>query len=672
MFSPRGDSVTPSAARYGGNGPSGSTSGPSGSAARAARISANDVRVSAIRTRARARTSPSRLTGTDDRQPRYAAWGGRGGRRRPRRSPGPPRRPRRTAAPPRSSARRSPSAAPGTGRSSRTASTKRWKSGSTASSVDSRSRRASASRSRRTPPSRQTPRRNRLPLRRSFRRWSDILQPGALARADREPHARARCSPDRRCGCTAAPAPGRSCAGRRPAAAPRLRRSPRRPGSTRRRGRPRRRRRSARRSGAPRSADFPSAELLDATMGVEQARFEVQHHLADGREAEVPRLDDAGVDRPDRDLDDAVAVQAVERLHRRRDARRRRGRIEVLAQRVDASRPLLVQDQAARVRVPLGFQAQQVAHLALVPVRGRQDAASTMGTLAAPDRRPPRSRASRRRRRNVHQPEAASALAVVQADHRRQRRPEPSTEPPGTPPAAGDRNLDPLLARHVGGQDRRPRQRRRQRLGRRRVSRSMRSSNDPVPMVSAACRSSAFSPSGTHRPSTTTPTASGTSASSVVGDDLDGSSGRIGRPNATFTTWLHRPANVTASSARTSSPTQATPWRNAESRMPSSLRKMPDGGSPEIAKAPSRKSGPANGTARTAPRIRAIRRRAVPLDDVAGREEQQRLGDRVVQQVEQAREQRRPARRCRSPPRSARCARRSSRRAAASGRAGPG
>src|SRR3954471_6170274 len=63
-FSPRGDSVTPSAARYAGNGPSGTLSGPSVNDRSAARTSANDVLVSAMRTRARARTSPSRLTCT--------------------------------------------------------------------------------------------------------------------------------------------------------------------------------------------------------------------------------------------------------------------------------------------------------------------------------------------------------------------------------------------------------------------------------------------------------------------------------------------------------------------------------------------------------------------------------------------------------------------------------
>ena len=51
----------------------------------------------------------------------------------------------------------------------------------------------------------------------------------------------------------------------------------------------------------------PLHALLQPAMRVEQARVEVEHGLADRREAEVARLDDAGVDRADRDLEDALA-----------------------------------------------------------------------------------------------------------------------------------------------------------------------------------------------------------------------------------------------------------------------------------------------------------------------------------------------------------------------------
>ena len=77
--------------------------------------------------------------------------------------------------------------------------------------------------------------------------------------------------------------------------------------------------------------------LLQPAMRVEQARVEMEHGLADRREAEVTRLDDAGVDRADRDLEDALAFgdevrelvggldrdapRPVERLAEREDAR---------------------------------------------------------------------------------------------------------------------------------------------------------------------------------------------------------------------------------------------------------------------------------------------------------------------------------------------------------------
>ena len=73
-------------------------------------------------------------------------------------------------------------------------------------------------------------------------------------------------------------------------------------------GAARRRRRSARRPGARRSGGCALGQLLDPAVGVEEPRLQVQDRLADGREAEVARLDDPGVDRPDRDLDDLVAL----------------------------------------------------------------------------------------------------------------------------------------------------------------------------------------------------------------------------------------------------------------------------------------------------------------------------------------------------------------------------
>jgi hypothetical protein len=62
--------------------------------------------------------------------------------------------------------------------------------------------------------------------------------------------------------------------------------------------------------------------------------LEIQDDLAHGLEAEMPGFDDAGVHRPDRDLDDAGAVRVREGIVVIGRRRRRFGRLEVRAQRI--------------------------------------------------------------------------------------------------------------------------------------------------------------------------------------------------------------------------------------------------------------------------------------------------------------------------------------------------
>jgi hypothetical protein len=57
---------------------------------------------------------------------------------------------------------------------------------------------------------------------------------------------------------------------------------------------------------------MPMKAALDALVLVAEALFQAQHALAHHREAEVARLDDAGVDRADRDFVHAVAFDADE------------------------------------------------------------------------------------------------------------------------------------------------------------------------------------------------------------------------------------------------------------------------------------------------------------------------------------------------------------------------
>ena len=86
---------------------------------------------------------------------------------------------------------------------------------------------------------------------------------------------------------------------------------------------------------------------LEATVLVEEPRVEVEDLLAHEVEAEVPRLDHAGVDRPHRHL---VRIAA---LHRHRPARD----VEV------------VLDEWAHRLVAVEANAVEVVRLPLVPVR---------------------------------------------------------------------------------------------------------------------------------------------------------------------------------------------------------------------------------------------------------------------------------------------------------------
>ena len=86
---------------------------------------------------------------------------------------------------------------------------------------------------------------------------------------------------------------------------------------------------------------------LEAAVLVEEARVEVEDPLADEVEAEVPRLDHAGVDRADRDL---VRVAALDRHRPACD-------VEVVV------------DERAERLVTLEAHAVEIVRLALVPAR---------------------------------------------------------------------------------------------------------------------------------------------------------------------------------------------------------------------------------------------------------------------------------------------------------------
>ena len=212
----------------------------------------------------------------------------------------------------------------------------------------------------------------------------DLLQRLLHARARRKCRSgssrRRRCCRCRPRGCRAARARARRCAAPALGAAPRLRRSARPPRRTRARARPSTRRRSARRREA-RPGREPLDALFQPAMRVEEPCLEVEHRLADRAEAEVARLDDAGVDRPHRHLEDALPFDdQVRELLRGLDRRTLPG-VESLSQRVDSpSGQPSCTHQRPRVRVADEHDAEQVLRLALVPVGGRDLVPAIDGT----------------------------------------------------------------------------------------------------------------------------------------------------------------------------------------------------------------------------------------------------------------------------------------------------
>ena len=93
----------------------------------------------------------------------------------------------------------------------------------------------------------------------------------------------------------------------------------------------------------------PLEQLLRALVGEVEADLQVDHRFADHAEAEMPRLDDAGMHRADGDLVDALAADRQEG-ERRAVVRERRRRRRVLAQRMIVGRPESVLAPAAAVR----------------------------------------------------------------------------------------------------------------------------------------------------------------------------------------------------------------------------------------------------------------------------------------------------------------------------------
>ena len=152
---------------------------------------------------------------------------------------------------------------------------------------------------------------------------------------------------------------------------------------------------------------LPDGGALEAAVLVEEAGVEMEDPLADDVEAEVPGLDHAGVDRPDRDLVGVVA------LHRHGPA----GEIEVVV------------DERPQRLVPLEADAVEVERLPLVPA-GRRSEVDDRRHAAGLGRHALDVNAARRRRR------AASA-----------RSPPSTACRPANRQPAGERVLHPRAVR---------------------------------------------------------------------------------------------------------------------------------------------------------------------------------------------------------------------------------
>ena len=86
-------------------------------------------------------------------------------------------------------------------------------------------------------------------------------------------------------------------------------------------------------------------------------------------ELEVARLDDAGMNRADRNLKDALSVGRPVEVPLPLKWGQHGVERKALAQRMHV-RPVIVERHATRIRMPYGFEAEPILNLSLLPVDG--------------------------------------------------------------------------------------------------------------------------------------------------------------------------------------------------------------------------------------------------------------------------------------------------------------
>ena len=127
-------------------------------------------------------------------------------------------------------------------------------------------------------------------------------------------------------------------------------------------------------------------QSLDPLVHEPQPGLHVEDRLSDDGEAEVTRLDDAGVNRTDRDLVDAGPLDGEEGVGLGLLVEWRRGSA-VVTHRIPAPRPVLMQHQAGGLMMPGELDAEEVLHLAFETPR-RERHVGQAGQLRCIDRQP--------------------------------------------------------------------------------------------------------------------------------------------------------------------------------------------------------------------------------------------------------------------------------------------
>ena len=163
-------------------------------------------------------------------------------------------------------------------------------------------------------------------------------------------------------------------------------------------------------------------QLLGALVGIEHAQLQIQNRLAGHGEIEVAGLDDAGMDRSHRNLEDAFPQRGPVDVALSFERRQHLAQGKILAQGMNVG-PVIVQRDAARIGMSAGFQAEPVLDFAFLPVHRGQVGGERRKTRLARHRSAP-ARSGNRARRAVRRHSSYKRRPRRQRDPR--RRPSPA------------------------------------------------------------------------------------------------------------------------------------------------------------------------------------------------------------------------------------------------------